>query len=288
LETNVFNSDPFVEHTRPGSRMCVLCDKDNLRLLVAPLASLGHRELAEAVAVAREAAWQLVLDTADAITEAEQAGVSRNIGPDGYIDYVVERAQRDGVIRDGETMYWSSAMRNDSVYRDPRVQAFLSSGAEGLATYILQIREHKLALEQFLEERNGAVAFAGVGVNGEIVFDRNFERYVVLSDDEALRIAMDRLGTSLCHEDPTWLLEFTNLPSGAVDVVAAMQQGPPDRANEILAGIVDLQALTEDRVRQIGYAPFVAEGVTEEFSEQRFGDRIIVRLRLPEGPLPPD
>jgi hypothetical protein len=264
--------------------MCVLCDKENLRLLVMPLANLGHRELADAVAVAREAAWQLVLDTADAITEAEQAGSTTEIGPDGYLDYVVDRAQRDGVLKSPDSVAWSGAARDQSIYRDPRVQAFLSSAAEGLATYLLQIREHKHALEQFLEERNGAVTFAGVGANGEIVFDRGVERYVVLGDEEALRIAMDRLAATLCTEDPRWLLEYTNLPVGAADVLAAMQQGPPDRANDILAGIVDLQALTEDRVKQIGYAPFVAEGVTEEFSEQRFGDRIIVRLRLPQGP----
>ncbi len=268
--------------------MCVLCDKENLRLLVAPLAELSHRELADAISVAREAAWQLVLDTADAITEAEQAGSSQEIGPEGYIDYVVDRAQRDGAIREAERLQWSSAMRDRSIYCDPRVQAFLSSSAEGLATYILQIREHKKALEQFLEERDGGVRFAGVGANGEIVFDRGLERYIVLSDDEALRIAMDRLSCNLCNEDPRWLLGYTNLPEGATDVLSAMQQGPPDRANDILAGVVDLQALTEDRVKQIGYGPFVAEGVTEEFSEQRFGERIIVRLRLPEGPDLPD
>jgi len=268
--------------------MCVLCDKDNLRLLVAPLERLTHRQLADAIAIAREAAWQLVLDTADAISEAEQAGSSHQIGADGYIDYVVDRAQRDGALEAAERMSWSAALRDQNILSDPRVQAFLSSGAEGLATYILQIRDHKEALELFLEERNGGVAFAGVGVNGEIIFDRGLERYVVLGDDEALRIAMDRLATNLCHEDPKWLLGYTNLPVGAADVLAAMQQGPPDRANDILAGIVDLQALTEDRIKQIGYAPFVAEGVTEEFSEQRFGERIIIRLRLPEGPVLPE
>jgi hypothetical protein len=266
--------------------MCVLCDRDNLRLLVAPLPTLTHRQLADAIAVAREAAWQLVLDTADAITEDDDADISSSLGPDGYIDYVVERAERDGELRHDETLEWNDYLRDGSIFKDPRVQAFLSSAAEGLASYILQIREHKEALELFLEERNGGVIFAGVGANGEIVFDRDSERYVVLNDDEALRIAMDRLANSLCKEDPRWLLEFTNLPVGAADVLAAMQQGPPERANDILAGIVDLQALTEDRVRQIGYAPFVAEGVTEEFSEQRFGDRIVVRLRLPEKPLP--
>ena len=206
----------------------------------------------------------------------------RFVGPEGYVEYVIDRAQRDGVLRDSEASSWSGDHRDGTIYHDPRVQAFLSAAAEGLATYILQIAEHKKALELFLEERNGGVSFAGIGGSGEILFDRGVERYVVLNDDEALRIAMDGVATSLSREDPQHLLEYTNLPLGAADVVAAMQQGPADRANEILAGIVDLQALTEDRVRQIGYAPFVAEGVTEEFSEQRFGDRIIVRLRLPD------
>lgn len=266
--------------------MCVLCDKENLRLLVSPLTSLSHRELADAITIAREAAWQLVLDTADAITERDpdSEGLSPHVGPDGYLDYIVDRAEREGAIEPGDVAFWNGALRDESILRDPRVQAFLSSAAEGLANYILQIRDHQAALELFLEERNGAVVFAGIGLNGEIIFDRGPERYVVLSDDEALRIAMDRMATGLCKEDPRRLLEYTNLPMGAADVLAAMQKGPPDRANDILAGIVDLHALTEDRVRQVGYAPFIADGVTDEFSEQRFGDRVIIRLRVSPDP----
>jgi len=261
--------------------MCVLCEKDNLRLLVSPLRHLSQQELADAIGIAREAAWQLVLDTADALTEASEPAERSEVGPSGYLEYVVERAERDGVIAAGAVAEWSEALRDERIYRDPRVQAFLSSAAEGLASYVLQIRDHQEALERFLEERNGGVRFAGVGGNGEITFIRGSDRYVVLSDEEALRIAMDRLALDLCREDPRWLLAYTNLPVGAADVVAAMQQGPPDRANDILAGIVDLQALAEDRVRQVGYAPFIAEGVTDEYSEQRFGDRIIVRFRAP-------
>jgi hypothetical protein len=37
-------------------------------------------------------------------------------------------------------------------------------------------------------------------------------------------------------------------------------------------------------VRQVGYAPFIADGVTDEFSEQRFGDRVIIRLRVSPDP----
>ena len=268
--------------------MCVLCEKENLRLLVSPLASLSHRELADAIVIAREAAWQLVLDTADAITERDPDGdgLSPHVGPDGYLDYIVDRAERDDAVESEVASAWNAALVDESILRDPRVQAFLSSAAEGLANYILQIRDHQKALELFLEERNGAVVFAGIGLNGEILFDRAEERFVVLNDEEALRIAMDRMVAGLCKEDPRHLLTYTNLPPGAADVLAAMQQGPPDRANDILAGIVDLHGLTEDRVRQVGYAPFVAEGVTDEFSEQRFGDRVIIRLRIPENGFP--
>lgn len=261
--------------------MCVLCEKENLRLLVAPLEHLSPREFADSVALAREAAWQLVLDTADALNDTEPVDAMA-IGPDGYLEYIVERAERDGVTNPTETLAWNAAIRDGTVYHDARVQAFLSSAAEGLASYLLQVRDYKESLEQFLEDRSGTVAFAGVGPSGEVLFDRGEERYVVLCDEEALRIAMDRLANSLCDEDPRILLHYTNLPLGAVDVLAAMQQGPVDRANDILAGIVDLHALTEDRVRQQGYARYVAEGVTDEFAEQRFGDRIIVRLRMPQ------
>jgi hypothetical protein len=265
--------------------MCVLCQKENLRLLVAPLSSLSHREVAESIAVAREAAWQLVLDTADAMSEEEGEPVNATVELDGYLDYVVDRAERDSAVPAAELGFWTDGLNESSLLKDPRVQAFLSSAAEGLASYILQIREHQAALELFLEERNGAITFAGVGVSGEIIFDRGTERFVVLNDEEALRIAMDRMATGLCKEDPRWLLEYTNLPVGAADVLAAMQQGPADRANDILAGIVDLHALTEDRVRQVGYAPFIAEG-TDDFTEQRFGDRVIIRLRGTAGTPP--
>ncbi len=261
--------------------MCVLCDKDNLRLLAAPLAQLSHRELADAISIAREAAWQLVLDTADTFAEFEPETSPRSIGADGYGEYVIERALSDGVLTDADVARWNADLEDGTALEDPRVQAFLSSAAEGLSTYILQIAEHKKALELFLEERDGGVSFAGVGPNAEIIFQRGDERYVVLHDDEALRIAIDSLATRLCREDPHHLIEFTNLPVGAADVLASMQQEPPARANDILAGIVDLHALAEDRVRQVGYAPFIAEGITEEYAEQRFGDRIIVRLRMP-------
>lgn len=261
--------------------MCVLCDKENLRLLVLPLDQLAPRELAESIAISREAAWQLVLDTVDELNDVSHSEPA-TIGADGYIEYIVERSEREGVVGAADTFSWTRAQQDESIYYDPRVQAFLSSAAEGLASYLLQVREYKESLELFLEDRNGGVRFAGVGPNGEVVFDRGTERYVVLSDEEALRIAMDRLRSSLSKEDPRVLLEYTNLPVGAADVLAAMQQGAEDRANDILAGVIDLPAWTEDRVRLVGYAPFVADGITEEFSEQRFGDRIIIRLRMPK------
>jgi hypothetical protein len=270
-----------VSFTAEERYMCVLCETDNLRLLVSRLEALSNRELADAIVIAREAAWQLVLDTADAAAEPDGSEMTSTVGPEGYINYIVERAERDGVVPPAEVALWLDAVRDGTALLDPRVQAFLSSAAEGLATYLLLIREHQLALQRFLEDRNGGVSFAGIGLHGEVLFDRAGERYVVLSDEEAMRIAMDRLSTDLYQEEPARLLEYTNLPPGATDVVSALQRGQPDRANDILAGIVDLQAMTEDRVRQVGFGPFIAEGAAEDFQEQRFGDRIVIRLISP-------
>jgi hypothetical protein len=260
--------------------MCVLCDKENLRLLSAPLGSLSHPRLAEAIAISREAAWQLVLDSADTIADGERRFEEWSFAPSHYLEYVIDRAATNGALR----ARWIESVRDGSILLDPRVQGFLSSAAEGFAVYAILVGAHREALEQFLEERTGAVVYAGVGGNGEVLFDRGTERYVVLSEEEAFRIAVDRVTGNLREESPDRLLQYTNLPDGATDVLATMQKGDDERANEILAGIVDVEALTDDLVREVGYGRFIAEGVTEEFSEQRFGDRIIIRMRLPDDP----
>lgn len=265
--------------------MCILCNADSLRLLVAPLDSLSHPALAESIRVAREAAMQLVLDTADALEEFESPEAAlRTVGPDGYLEYVVERAEQDGVVSADEVRDWNEALREGRVLQDPRVQAFLSSSSEGLAIYLSQIREKQSLLERFLELPPDTTVFGGIGPHGEISLDHGGERYIVLSDEEALQIAVDRISRDLWQEDPALLLRYSNLPEDAVDLIVTAQRAPQEKASDILAGIVDVTALAEDTVRQTGYARFVAEGLTDDFSEQRFGQQLIVRLRLSGAP----
>jgi hypothetical protein len=265
--------------------MCILCDAANLRMLVSPLRDLSHLDLSESIHIAREAAIQLVLDTTDALGEIEDSeSLLRNLAPEVYLEYVVERAEQDGVARDPEVREWKAAVSDHSILLDPRVQAFLSSAAEGLASYALQLQDHRSVLERYLEVPAGAPVFGGIGPNGEIAFDLGSERYVVLTDDEALRIVMDRLIDDLWREDPARLLAYTNLPAGAVDILAAAQQRPQEEANDVLAGMVDVQALSEDTLRQSGCARFLAEGISDDFTEQRFGDRLIIRLLMSGQP----
>jgi hypothetical protein len=263
--------------------MCILCHTESLRLLVAPLNAISSTQLAESIRIAREAAMQLVLDTADAWADVEGSEEPLpTVEPDGYLSYVVDRAEHDGLLAEPEVREWRQAARRGAILNDPRVQAFLSSSTEGLAIYSTQIREKRSVLERFLEISRGQSVFGGIGASGEIFFDVEEERYIVLTDDEAMQIAMDQVSSELWKEDPARLLRYTSLPDEGISILTSAQQGPQERANEILAGIIDLPLLVEDMVRQAGYGRFVAAGVTDDFTEQRFGDLLILRLRVPE------
>jgi hypothetical protein len=263
--------------------MCILCDNDSLRLLIAPLDELTNLQLVESIRVAREAAMQLVLDTADAWADADSSEEPvAGVDPEGYVHYVVERAEQGELLDRAGGRTWRHALRTGSILNDPRVQAFLSSSAEGLALYITQIRDKRAVLERFLEVRSGTTLFGGIGASGEIFFDVDADRYIVLTDDEAMQIAMDQISSGLWKEDPALLLRYTSLPDEAISLLTTAQQGPQERANEILAGIIDLPLLVEDTVRQLGYGRFVTEGIADEFTEQRFGDVLILRVRIPD------
>lgn len=262
--------------------MCILCNTDSLRLLAAPLGELSNPQLADAVRGAREAAMQLVLDTADTWADyGDSEEPHPSVEPEGYIRYVVDRAENDGVLSSPELKPWRDALRRDTLLNDPRVQAFLSSAVEGLALYITQIRDKRAVLERFLEVRPSEVGFGGIGSYGEIFFENEGDRVIVLTDEEAMQITVDQISSGLSAEDPNLLLRYSSLPDEGISILSAAQQGPQERANEILAGIVDVALLAEDTVRQSGYGRFVAAGITDEFSEQRFGDLVILRLRVP-------
>jgi hypothetical protein len=123
-----------------------------------------------------------------------------------------------------------------------------------------------------------------LGGPGFISFHYPGVRSLVLPALLGSHSAIDRIGDGLWREDPALLLRYTSLPDDGIGILAAAQQNEQEKANDILAGIVDVALLAEDLTRQRGYARFVAEGVTDDFSEQRFGDHSIVRLRLSGAP----
>jgi hypothetical protein len=262
--------------------MCILCNADSLRLLVMPMATLSNLQVAESIHIAREAAMQLVLDIADAWADIEGSEEpTPTVDAEGYLRYVVERAEHDDLLDSADVKVWREAYDDGIILGDPRVQAFLSSAAEGLAIYSTQIREKRTVLERFLEISRGSMRFGGIGASGEIFFDHDDDRYIVVTDDEAMQIVMDHISGSLWKEDPSLLLHYSSLPDDGISLVTAAQQAPQERANEILAGIVDVALLAEDTVRQTGYGHFIVAGLTDDFSEQRFGDVLILRLRVP-------
>jgi hypothetical protein len=262
--------------------MCILCNDESLRLLAAPLSTLSNVDVAESIRGAREAAMQLVLDTADAWADSESGEPHPSVDPEDYLSYVVDRAENESVFPASELRPWRDALRKGTLLEDPRVQAFLSSAVEGLALYITQIRDKRTVLERFLEVAHGSVGFGGIGSYGEIFFEHSGNRILVLTDEEAMQIAVDQISSELYHEDPSLLLRYSSLPDEGLTILSSAQQGPSDRANEILAGIVDVPLLAEDTVRQSGYGRFVAAGLTDDFTEQRFGDLVILTLRLPD------
>lgn len=267
--------------------MCVLCNAESLRLLIVPGGHLRPLKLAESIRVAREAAGQYVVDTVDALRDEPGATLSHQVDPEEYVRYVVGRAQEDGVGTPPELRAWTTVLPTEYT-TDPRVQAFLSSAVEGLANYQARIDDQRVVLARFLESRLESLEFDGVGMSGELYFREGDDSYAVLSDDEALQIAVDRVSWGLHREDPGILLQYTSLPDGALDILVGAQKRPEDEANQVLAGMVDVAALAEDTLRQNGYGWLVADTQNGDVSEQRFGDRVIVRFRTPDESLEDD
>jgi hypothetical protein len=261
--------------------MCVLCSADNLRLLTAPAGSLAYVQLAESIRVAREAAMQYVLDTIHDLRDTPGEIPSLEVSAEEYLHYVVERAEEDGVATPGELRAWTSGLHREYA-DDPRVQAFVSSAVEGLARYLSRMADQREALARFLEIRPDGIEFAGVGLSGELYFRHGGEGYAAIDDDEAVQIAMDRVSWNLHREDPAVLLRYTDLPDSALDILVAAQKRPEEEANHVLAGMVDVPALADDSLRQRGHGWLVAENPADVASEQRFGNKVIVRFHLPE------
>jgi hypothetical protein len=255
--------------------MCILCDHGTLELLTTPLDRFAAGQLGDAIRSAREAAGPGILDHAEAVLRGdEQPGLD----PEFYGEVIVARALESGVVTSRDASQWDALLATESGQHDPRVQAFLSSCAEILDEYALLLGERQQVIDRFVEAHSSAAQFAWLGPDGELWFDFGGESYAALTEAEALEIVQREIGSVLHSQEPEVLLRYSGLPDSGLEVLVGIQAKPVEIANSLLAGLVDLPALAEDRVRIDGYAPYFRGEPPRSVEDLRFGEWIIIRV----------
>lgn len=260
--------------------MCILCDHGTLDLLTTPLERFTAGQLGDAIRAAREAAGPGILDHAEAVLRGD---ADASLDPAFYGEVVVARALESGVVTSRDASQWDAWLTTDTGGHDPRVQAFLSSCAEILDEYAVLLGERKQVVERFVESRPDGVRFVWLGPDGELWFDYASESYAALSESEALEIVQREIGAQLHTHEPELLLRYSSLPDSGLEVLAGIQAKPVEIANALLAGLVDLPALAEDRIRAVGYAPFFLGDPPRSVEDLRFGEWVVIRMPAGEG-----
>ena len=258
--------------------MCVLCDPQALELLVLPLDRLAPVQRVRAIQTAREAASAAAAPLVEAALRGEDAFSGE---ADAYLEAVVERAREDGVLSRGDAFRWETECSSGRALLDPRVQAFLSGCAELVADYQARADDERVLLGRFMEARPDTVRFAALGRGWELWYQHDGHGYTVLHRDEKTRVAAVYLEGTLHGIDAAELLPYTDLPDARLALLREVQGRAPDEADDLLAGIVDVDALAADRVRRLGVARLLAGEGAEEIP---FGDHVVVRTaQVPSG-----
>ncbi len=254
--------------------MCILCDHGTLELLTTPLERLAPGQLAEAVRTAREAAEPGVLDFAETVLRGEAVP---ELGLAIFDEVVVARAREAGLLARAGAGAWAGKAAAEQ--SDPRVLAFVSSCAEIVDDYRVLLAERKQVVERYVEARGDAVRFTGIGQDGELWFDHQGNAYAALNATEAIEIVEREIGSTLHSLPLDDLLGWTRLPDAAREVLEEVRTRPAETANAVLAELVDLPAIADERVRQEGYAPFFRGGEEErQVEDLRFGEWILIRF----------
>lgn len=254
--------------------MCILCDHGTLDLLTRPLEGLEPGQLGNAIRTARDAAGPGVLDHAEAVLRGESAPTA---GLQLYADIVVARALEAGVLKSADAFGWDTRLTTERGSVDPRVQAFVSSCAEIVDDYRVLLLERRQVLERFLETDAASIAFVWLGQDGELWFEYQDELYAVLAQMEAMEIVERELSESLHTLAADTLIRYTMLPDTGLEVLQGILSRPAEAANALLAGMIDLPALADDRVRLSGYAPFFPGDSDRTVEDLRFGEWVIIR-----------
>jgi hypothetical protein len=254
--------------------MCILCDHGTLELLTRPLERLEPGQLGNAIRTARDAAGPGVLDHAEVVLRGEVAPAT---GAELYAEIVVARAVEAGVLKSAEAFGWDTRLTTERGTLDPRVQAFVSSCAEILDDYRVLLDERRQVLERYLETNGTSITFAWLGQDGELWFEYQDELYAVMAQAEAMEIVERELSEQLHTIGADTLLRYTMLPDTGLDILQGILKRPAEAANALLAGMIDLPALADDRVRLSGYAPFFPGDTERTVEDLRFGEWVIIR-----------
>jgi hypothetical protein len=257
--------------------MCVLCDPRALELLVAPLERLSAADRVQAIRMGREAAAASAAPLVESTLLGEEVFGGE---PEAYLEAVVERAREDGVLGRAGAFLWEADVQAGRALRDPRVQAFLAGCAELVAENQARAAEERTLLARFLETRPATVRFASLGRGWELWFAHDGHGYAVLHRDDRVRVAAVYLEGTLHAADAAELLPYTGLPGSGLALLRDVQGHAPDEADDLLAGIVDVEAMAQERVRRHGLARLMAGEGAEEIP---FGEHVVVRApRVPE------
>lgn len=257
--------------------MCVLCDPQVLGMLSTPLERLSPAERVQAIRVARDAAMVAAAPLVEQVLRGE-SGFAGEAEP--YLQEVIERAREDGILKRGDAFRWETEVRSGQALLDPRVQAFLSGCAEWVADYESRAAEERVVLARFLEARPNTLRFASLGRGWELWFEHGEHAYAVIHRDERSRVMAIYVEGLLHSMEPAELLPYTDLPEAGVDLIRQVQGGSPEEADDMLAGIVDVDALTEELVRRRGVAALLA-GPEGEAEEIPFGEYVVIRANEP-------
>lgn len=258
--------------------MCVLCDPHALELLSMPLERLSPADRVRAIQLARDASTAAAAPVVEEVLRGDAAFAGE---PEAYLEAVVERGLEDGVLSRGDTFRWEAEIASGRALRDPRVQAFLAGLAELAADYQARAEEERVLLARFLETRPAGLRFATLGRGWELWHEHGGFGYAVVHRDERVRVAAVYLQGTLHRMEPAELLPYTDLPDAGLALLRDVRGRAPDEADDLLAGIVDVDALAADRVRRHGLAHLMGGEGAEEIP---FGEHVVVRARgVPEG-----
>nr|MBA2671725.1 hypothetical protein [Gemmatimonadota bacterium] len=192
-------------------------------------------------------------------------------------EIVVARALEAGVLKSSDAFGWDTRLTTERGSLDPRVQAFVSSCAEILDDYRVLFAERRQVLERFLETAGDALVFVWLGQDGELWFEYQGELYAVLAQMEAMEIVERELTETLHTLGAQMLIRYTMLPDTGIEVLENILARPPEAANALLAGMIDLPGLADDRVRVTGYAPYFPGDGERTVEDLRFGEWVIIR-----------